>query len=155
MSNVDTMGTLGLDCCSSASSCTITALLASFMIGSRCYAEPIPCASCSCLLSTDEEADFVILPSEDPVVDTGLEVGDVPTTGEWDDGDDSDSVPAAKRTVQPDIWLSCDEPREPTDKPFIIVHRGMKIYLTCNAGDSHWSPNFFKQLCGRVASAEK
>ena len=42
------------------------------------------------------ETNCGILPSEDPVVDTGLEVGDVPTTSAPNDGVDLNSAPAAK-----------------------------------------------------------
>ncbi len=85
--------------------------------------------------TAEEDADSVALPSEDPVADTGLEVGDVPTTSEPNDGVDSNCVPAARRVVKPVIRLSYDEPGEPTDQPLVIVHRGMRIYLTRDAGE--------------------
>lgn len=74
--------------------------------------------------TAEGEADSVILPLEDPVVDTGLGVGDVPTTSEPDDGVEPSTVLSAKRAVKPVIRLSYDEPGEPTDKPLVIAHRG-------------------------------
>ncbi len=64
--------------------------------------------------TAEDDADSVVLPSEDPVADTGLEVGDVPTTSEPNDGVDSNCVPAARRVVKPVIRLCYDEPGEPT-----------------------------------------
>lgn len=85
------------------------------------------------LLDSEEfvepEISDVMLPLDDPVADTGLEVGDVPTSSESDDGSDSTHVPTTKRTVKPVIRLSYDEPGEPTDKSLIIVHRGVRIYI--------------------------
>lgn len=84
----------------------------------------------------EEDTDSVVLPSEDPVADTGLEVGDVPTTSEPDDRVDSSSAPAAKQAVKPVIRLSYDEPGEPTDQTLVIVHRGMRIYLNSDAREA-------------------
>lgn len=75
----------------------------------------------------ERQADSVMLPSEDPVAHTGLDVGDVPTTSESDDGIDPNSDPVAKRAVKPVICLSYDEPGEPTDRPSAsgdeVIHR--------------------------------
>lgn len=77
-----------------------------------------------------EEDTGDILSSEDHVADTGLEVGDVPTSSVSNDEVHSTSVPAAKRLVKPVIHLSYDEPGKPTDRPLVIVHRGVRIYIT-------------------------
>lgn len=79
-----------------------------------------------------EGADNVILSSKDPVADTGLEVGDV-TTSKPNDGVGSVSVPAAKCTVLV-IRLSYNKPVELSDQPLVIVHQGIKICVTCDAG---------------------
>lgn len=80
-----------------------------------------------------EGADNVILSSKDPVAVTGLEVGNV-TTSRPDDGVGSVSVPAAKCTVSV-IYLSYNKPGELTDQPLVILHQGIKIYVTCDAGE--------------------
>lgn len=76
------------------------------------------------------EFNGILHPSENSVADTGLEVGGVPTSSEPDDGINSTDVPSAKRPVKPVIRLSYDELGEPTDKPLVIMHRGMRIYIT-------------------------
>lgn len=68
----------------------------------------------------EENISGIILSSEDPVADTGIEGGNVPTSSESNDEVDPTSVPPA----------SYDKPGEPTDKPLVIVHRGMRIYIT-------------------------
>lgn len=83
--------------------------------------------------AVEGETGGVIFSSEDPVADTGLEVGDVPTSSESDDEVDPTGVPSAKRPVKPVLRLSYDEPGEPTDKPLVIVHRGVRIYITRDA----------------------
>ncbi|MEQ2195898.1 hypothetical protein XENOCAPTIV_020006 [Xenoophorus captivus] len=80
--------------------------------------------------AVEEDTSGVILSSEDPVVDTGLEVGDVPTSSVSDDEVDSTNVPPAKRLVKPVIRLSYDKPGKSRDQPLVIVHRGMRIYIT-------------------------
>lgn len=80
--------------------------------------------------TAEEETASVELSSEDPAADTGLELGDVPITSESEDGPAPCSDPIVKRAVKPVIRLSYDEPGEPTNKPLVILHRGMRICIT-------------------------
>lgn len=100
----------------------------------------------------EEETASVVLSSEDPVADTGLEPGDVPSTSESEDGPEPCSDPVVKRAIKPVIRLSYDEPGEPTNKPLVILHRGMRICITSMPsyrlkvqGDESMSRELFKK----------
>ncbi|KAK5606195.1 hypothetical protein CRENBAI_025549 [Crenichthys baileyi] len=70
--------------------------------------------------AVEQDTSSVTLSSGDPVVDTGLEVGDILTSSKSDDEVSFTNIPTAKRLVKPVIRLSYDEPGEPTNKPLVI-----------------------------------
>lgn len=77
-----------------------------------------------------EKTEDTLSPVPEPVVDTELEGGDVPSSSILDTEVESVCESKERRKVKPVIRLSYDEPGKPTDRPITIIHRGMMIQIS-------------------------
>ncbi|MEQ2257534.1 hypothetical protein ILYODFUR_035727 [Ilyodon furcidens] len=77
---------------------------------------------------TEEEPEVRQLP-DDPVVDTGLAEKALPLASQSESSAEPLGDHQSRREIKPVIRLSYDKPGHSVDRPFVIVHRGVRITI--------------------------
>ncbi|XP_023190648.1 uncharacterized protein LOC111608786 [Xiphophorus maculatus] len=92
---------------------------------SACPTEPMSAITVS---EAEEEPEVRQLP-DDPVADAGLAGGALPLASQSESSAEPLSDHQSRREIRPVIRLSYDKPGHSIDKPFVIVHRGVRITI--------------------------